>query len=379
MLKHEWIRVALGMYVVAFGANLFAPMVITYQRFTGLNSLQTTFLFGIYAAGLIVALFVGGPLSDTHGRRAIIRPALACTALGSAILLSGHTGTFPLLLLGRLTIGVAVGLAMSSGAAWMKELSPTVAVGAQRSSLALTLGFASAPLVSGLLAQFAPHPTVTPYVAHLALAAGIIPLTWGAPARPPEGRQRAWLPRSLLTKKFLPVTLYGPWVFGCASTAFGFLPIMLTQHTTMPIAVAGFIAMLTMGAGAVTQPFAVRFSATVGMAAAVAGMALAFVIVHNAEHPWALWLLPIDAIIMGFAYGTNMVNGLAETQHLAPAHELGAATGVFYTIIYLGFFAPFILSFLSPRVGNDTTFAFGIVAATITMLLTAYFHRAKRG
>ncbi|QPK78537.1 MFS transporter [Corynebacterium lizhenjunii] len=377
MLTQEWFKVALGMYLVAFGANLFAPMVLTYQIHAGLGELSTTFLFGVYAVGLIVALFIGGPASDARGRRAIIRPALLCTAAGSVILLAGYAGNLAALLIGRLTIGVAVGLAMSAGAAWMKELSPTVGIGARRSSLALTLGFATAPLFSGLMAQFLPGPTLAPYAAHLALALVIIPLTWNAPARPPQGGQRAWFPRSLLTARFLPVACYAPWVFGAASTSFAFLPGMVRQHTSAPIAVAGCIALLTMGTGAVVQRWALNWSAAFGMVAGAVGMGIGLIIVLNREHAWSIYLLPLSAIVLGVCYGTNMVIGLAQTQALAPPHELGAATGVFYTLTYLGFFAPFILSAAGPIVGYSTTFVVGIVAALLTMLFAAYSQRGN--
>ncbi|APT92195.1 MFS transporter [Corynebacterium phocae] len=391
MLKQDWFRVALGMYVVAFGANLFAPMILAYQRFTGLTALHTTFLFGFYAVGLTVALFIGGPLSDIYGRRTIIRPALLCTAAGSLLFLSGYSGNFTVLLTARLIVGVAVGLTMAAGAAWMKELSPSVAVGAQRSSVALTLGFATAPLIAGLLSQFLPLPTIAPYVVHLALTVLVIPLAWMAPASPPRAlsralpqdsskpARRAWLPRCLATPKFIPVLAYAPWVFGSVTTAFGFLPLLVKDHTSFPIAVAGTLAFLTMGTGALVQRIARSWSAVVGLFAAAVGMGLAFVIAVNREHAWVLWLLPVAAVVLGFSYGVNMVNGLAETQALAPAAELGAATGVFYTLTYVGFFAPFLLSFVGPRMGYGATFAFGMVAAFLAMVLVTFSYRGNRG
>ncbi|MDK6491992.1 MFS transporter, partial [Escherichia coli] len=93
------------------------------QTTTSLGVLQTTFLFGIYALGIMVALFIGGPLSDSLGRRAIMRPAVLTTTAGSLVFLTGAGGAFLPWLIGRLCAGVAVGLAMSSGAAWIKELS----------------------------------------------------------------------------------------------------------------------------------------------------------------------------------------------------------------------------------------------------------------
>ena len=98
-MTRDWIRVALGMFAVAFGANLFAPLLPAYRIVDALNQSQVTFLFAIYVAGLIPALLICGPLSDRLGRRAIIRPALITSALGSGVLLTGVWFHFPSLLI----------------------------------------------------------------------------------------------------------------------------------------------------------------------------------------------------------------------------------------------------------------------------------------
>ena len=229
MVSQKWFRVVLGMFLVACGANLFAPMVVVYQTTTSLGVLQTTFLFGIYALGIMVALFIGGPLSDSLGRRAIMRPAVLTTTVGSLVFLSGAGGAFLPLLIGRLCAGAAVGLAMSSGAAWIKELSTHLSVGAKRSSIALSAGFASAPGVAGIAAEFLPWPTVVPYLLHIGLALIVVPLVWTVPeprSTQSASRRHSFVPTSLITPRYLPVVAYAPWVFGSATTAFVFLSLI---------------------------------------------------------------------------------------------------------------------------------------------------------
>ncbi|GAA1473263.1 MFS transporter [Corynebacterium aurimucosum] len=371
MVSQKWFRVALGMFLVACGANLFAPMVVVYQVTTELGVLQTTFLFGIYALGIMVALFIGGPLSDSLGRRAIMRPAVLITTAGSLVFLSGAGGAFLPLLLGRLCAGAAVGLAMSSGAAWIKELSTHLSVGAKRSSIALSAGFASAPGVAGTAAEFLPWPTVLPYLLHIGLALVVVPLVWTVPeqkAVQTASSRRSLIPTSLLSPRYLPVVAYAPWVFGSATTAFVFLPSQLSEHLRHPILIAGLCALLTMGSGVVIQQLAgcIRVTAFHGMVLAAIGMALCLVILAAAEHNWAVFLLPLAAIIMGSSYGIGMLSGLAETQAIAHPAELGAATGVFYSLTYLGFFAPFILSLLGPVTGYSTAFIIGLAVAALT-------------
>lgn len=384
MVSQKWFRVALGMFLVACGANLFAPMVVVYQTTTSLGVLQTTFLFGIYALGIMVALFIGGPLSDSLGRRAIMRPAVLTTTAGSLVFLSGAGGAFLPLLIGRLCAGAAVGLAMSSGAAWIKELSTHLSVGAKRSSIALSAGFASAPGVAGIAAEFLPWPTVVPYLLHIGLALIVVPLVWTVPE--PRSTQSAssrhsFVPTSLITPRYLPVVAYAPWVFGSATTAFVFLPAQLSEHLHHPVLVAGLCALLTMGSGVVIQQLAGRIRVTSfhGMALAAVGMALCLAVLAAAHHGWAVFLLPIAAIIMGSSYGIGMLSGLAETQAIADAEELGAATGVFYSLTYLGFFAPFILSLLGPAVGYSTAFVIGLTVAVATAVALRLHVRGNRG
>lgn len=384
MVSQKWFRVALGMFLVACGANLFAPMVVVYQLTTNLGVLQTTFLFGIYALGIMVALFIGGPLSDSLGRRAIMRPAVLTTTVGSLVFLSGAGGAFLPLLIGRLCAGAAVGLAMSSGAAWIKELSTHLSVGAKRSSIALSAGFASAPGVAGIAAEFLPWPTVVPYLLHIGLALIVVPLVWTVPeprSTQSASRRRSFVPTSLITPHYLPVVAYAPWVFGSATTAFVFLPAQLSEHLRHPVLVAGLCALLTMGSGVVIQQLAGRIRVTSfhGMALAAVGMALCLAVLAAAHHGWAVFLLPIAAIIMGSSYGIGMLSGLAETQAIADAEELGAATGVFYSLTYLGFFAPFILSLLGPAVGYSTAFVIGLTVAVATAVALRLHVRGNRG
>ena len=73
------------------------------------------------------------------------------------------------------------------------------------------------------------------------------------------------------------------------------------------------------------------------------------------------------AVLLGAAYGIMMVSGLREVRRIAPARELGAATAVFYSLTYVGFFAPLALSYLGPAVGYPTMFAIGALIAAASI------------
>lgn len=369
-----WLRVGLGMFTVAFGANLFAPLLPAYRAHAGLSQSQVTFLLAVYVVGLMPALLVGGPLSDTRGRRAMMRPALLLSGLGSVVLAFGATGSFAALSAGRLIAGAATGLVMAAGAAWLQELSTGPSyLGARRATVALSLGFAGGPLMAGLIAEFLPRPDLLPYLVHLGLLLLILPLVWGTPgggART-DGRRRRMFSRSVLSAHFLwTVAAWAPWGFGVVSTVIATLTELVDAHLTFPVAFTGIVAAVTLGTGVLIQPVATRFGsdlvppAVLGLGLVVAGM---LVSVAVAATRWP-WLVFAAAVLLGAAYGVMMVSGLREVQMTAPAEELGAATAVFYSLTYVGFFAPFAMSFLGPAVGYHTLFIVGALIAAASIV-----------
>ncbi len=380
MLRSDWLRVGLGMFVIAFGANLFAPLLPAYRLTTGLSDPQVTFLLAIYVAGLVPALLTGGPLSDIHGRRALIRPALLLTGLGSVVL-TLSAGSVAVLSLGRFIVGAATGLVMAAGAAWLKELSAGGA-GARRATVALSAGFGLGPLISGLIAEFLPRPDLLPYLVHLLLLALIAPLVWTTRSPMPGASRRAWFSRSVLSARFLwAVAAWAPWVFGTATTAFATLTSIVMEQVEYPVAFTGLIAAVAMGTGTLIQPVVTRLGegvvppAVLGLGLTVAGMFVSVAVVETGSP----WLVPPAAVLLGGAYGVMMVSGLREVQLLAPPAELGAATAVFYSLTYVGFFAPFLLSFLGPLIGYTICFLIGagVAAGSIPPVVWAA-GRARR-
>ncbi|ASE56341.1 MFS transporter permease [Corynebacterium sp. HMSC055G02] len=373
-MARDWIRVALGMFAVAFGANLFAPLLPAYRITDALNQSQVTFLFAIYVAGLIPALLICGPLSDRLGRRAIIRPALITSAAGSVVLLTGVWFHFPSLLIGRLVVGISMGMVMAAGASWIKEIAPVAPqISARRATVALSAGFSLGPLASGLVAEFAPRPDVIPYLVHLALLLGITPLTWnasgGLPTSAHSDTPQRFFSSATLSPRFLwAVAAWAPWVFGAACTSFVVLPTI--AESSYPIAFAGLIACITMGTGVLVQPLVTRISSSSFIPPAIFGLGLTTVgmllslIVALTQNVWSVFPA---ALTLGAAYGVMMVSGLREVQIIAPPAELGAATAIYYSLTYVGFFAPFVISFAAPKFGFVPVFVFGAIIAMVSM------------
>ncbi|MCX5746496.1 MAG: MFS transporter [Proteobacteria bacterium] len=350
-----WRRVALLLFVVGWGANHFGALLLVYGVRLALDPAALALLFGIYALGLIPGLLLSGPLSDRHGRRALVLPAAAAALVASALLGAGGS-SFVALLLGRLGYGLAAGGVMSAGAVWMLELSAAAGagVGARRATIALSAGFGLGPLFSGLLAQFAPAPTILPFVGHVAALVVALVVAAGAPQAPPRTTsiarvpflQRIGLDRANRRGFVTGVLPMAPFVFVFPAIAFAVIPEILGSHALgrAPIAYTGLIGCVTLVSGALAQPLTLRFAPTtgarVGLVIGASGAAIgALAIVSNEPA-----LLLVTAATLGVGYGVCMTSGLRQVELLASPETRGGLVGLYYVVTYLGFATPYLLA-----------------------------------
>jgi MFS family permease len=346
-VTRSWQAPALALFAVGWGANQFAALLPVYRVEDGASAAEVTLLFGAYAAGLIPTLLLVAPVSDRLGRRRVLRPVLVLSFVATVVLLVGGHSLL-LLLLGRLLAGIASGAAFAPGTAWVKELSQGPAgTGARRAAVALSAGFGTGPLVTGLMAQWLPHPTLLPYVPHLVLTVLVALVAWDAPepVRPHHdgveqeaGRVAAALRSPAFVRRVL---LTAPWVFGCATLAFATVP----EVAAVPgpgVAVGGALVALTLWTGVLVQPLGRRLApaATVllGIAAGVTGFLVATL---ASVTGWGA-LTVLAAVGLGAAYGWILVAGLATVEEVAEPADLATVTTVFYSLTYLGFAAPYL-------------------------------------
>ncbi|PJJ63859.1 MFS transporter [Compostimonas suwonensis] len=373
-----WVRVAPTVFVLAWGGNHFTPLLHLYENLDHYSPWQANLLLGMYVFGLIPALLIAAAISDQHGRKPVLIAGLIAGVAGSALLALG-LHDFVLLCAGRALAGVGVGVAMSVGTSWIKELSTPpfdpaspAGAGARRPSLTLTLGFGIGAAVTGLLAQWAPAPGQVPYLVHMVL--GVLcfaPLLRAPETLGPEKRATGPWWRDLrvpavgharFTGLVIPAA---PWVFAAAGVAYAIMPAIaapkLGEWTTL---YATMLTVLTLGSGALVQPFVARIDTrtrgralAIGLALMTLGMALAVIASIIAEPAFALAV----AIVLGLAYGIAVVAGLAHVQAIATDRDLAGLTGVYYSLAYSGFLLPTLLAALLPI----TPYAISLAAVTL--------------
>jgi MFS family permease len=120
-------RYGFGFWAVAFAfATVMAfttaptPLWSLYAQRDRFSSLTVTIVFAVYALAVALSLFLVGHLSDWHGRRRVLIPAIALEILAGVIFLAWSS--LPGLLLARVSSGLGIGAVTATAMAWLSEL-----------------------------------------------------------------------------------------------------------------------------------------------------------------------------------------------------------------------------------------------------------------
>ena len=378
-----WLLVAPTVFLLAWGGNHFTPLLHMYEFLGGYAPWQANLLLGMYVFGLIPGLLVAAAVSDQHGRRPTAALGLGASMLGS-VLLGAGLHSFALLCVGRVLAGVGVGVTMSVGSSWIKELSSPPfertesSLGARRSSMTLTLGFALGAGVTGSLAQWGPWPDALPYGVHLALClVAAIGLVLAPESLPKERRAVGPWIRDLAVpvaghRTFLRIVVpAAPWVFAAAGVAYAVVPTVVEDSLGAPATLyATVLTVVTLGVGAAAQAFVPVIDRVtrgrgliVGLGGMTLGMGLA-ALTAELRHPGVAFAV---AAVLGTSYGICVVSGLIIVQSIATPGDLAGLTGVYYSLTYVGFLLPTVLAVLAPQVPYVVSLA--VVAGVCVLCL----------
>ncbi|WBL19141.1 MFS transporter [Citricoccus sp. NR2] len=389
--ERAWLPVAAAMMAVAWGGNEFTPLLVMYRDVSGFTEFTVYGLLAAYVVGIVPALLIGGPLSTAWGRRMVMLPAAPVSFLGSTVLALSPDSA-PLLAVGRVLCGAALGMVMAVGSTWVKELcdragtDPTA--GARRAALSLTGGFLLGAGVAAALAQWAPGPTYLAYVVHLVLTVAAGCWLFTVPETRPRrselsGRQLVRLfaiPSARHPRFLLVVVPAAPWVFSCAGAAYAVLPMFLSDAAgDLPIAFSGMMTVVTLGCGVGIQTLGRRIDTPRSSRATVVGLSIAAtgtLLGAGAASTHQLALGLVAAAVLGAGYGLTLVAGLSEVQRIATPDDLAGLTAVYYSLTYLGFFVPMVLAALSAYLSYAVLFAIGTGIALACLIIVACAWRA---
>lgn len=391
--SYSWVRVAAATFAIAWGGNEFTPLLGMYRRTDGFSAVEVDILLFAYVIGIVPAMLIAGPLSNRTGRRPFMLAAPLLAAAGSLVLGCGD-GSVPVLMVGRILSGVALGIAMVVGGTWIDELSSPpwgVGAGARRAGMSLTAGFGAGAGTAGVLAQWMPWPTTVPYAVQIVLSLLVFVALLAAPETRAAQADRSALSDLKITgaghPRFLVVVLpLAPWVFGAASSAYAVMPaLMVDRSGGTPIAFSALLCAVALACGFAIQPLGQRIDSPTSPRAVIVtfltlivGMAVA----AWAAHSLTIGLAVLAAALLGCGYGLALVAGLLELQRIAAPDDLAGMTAVFYCISYLGFAIPTLLAVLSQMFPGLLTyqlmFAAGAIAATLCICIVVMGSRQLR-
>lgn len=346
---------------MGWAANHFAALIPAISDHQHLTVAALDTMFGIYALGLLPGLLLGGRASDAFGRPSVALAGAGTALAGTVTMLLSQQSEA--LLVGRLVVGLGVGLAVSSGTAWASDLKGPA--GAAMAGTVLIAGFALGPFASGLIASAGQSGIPLSFgiaaaliaVAMIAAAVSLQRATASAPARSDSENAGGHSTRRALSWA-MPLA---PWVFVSATLAFVTIPTRVHTGLAAPLA-AGMAALITNGASGISQVVARarRWGPQTGtVGALLAGFGYIVVAVTPTDMPLGLAVSVV--VLLGCASGLCLREGLIDLEAAAPQRIRGTLTGAFYSVTYLGFALPLLLTMLGP--GRVATMIFVTLAA----------------
>jgi predicted MFS family arabinose efflux permease len=321
-----------------------AAPALTYRLYADewhLNHATTTAIFAIYPI-VVVAVLVGfGDVSDFIGRRAAMLLGLAASLAGA--LLFAVAPSVSWLFIGRMFMGVGVGLTAGPSTAAMIEFAP-----AGRSRLASSIttgaqatGFASALLIGGALVEYAPFPTRLTFWMLLAVLVVLFAATWFLPAHTtgkPSGR---WRPRTPSIPPNLRRTFAVSSIAVMTAYTHGALLLSLGAQVAHDLvgstnafingAALSLFPILLGVTGIVAKPLPVRWAITLGAIASAIGMGIFALAV--AQHGLPIFLLATAT--SGAGYSLLVLGGLELINSAAPADHRAGVLSALFLLAYL--------------------------------------------
>ena len=327
--------------VLLTGTNLATPLYATYEHVFRLSPLDVTLLVAVYAAAVVVALLICGPLSDTAGYRPVLVAGLAAAACGAA-LLAAATGP-GWLLAGRAVQGLAVGTCSGALTAGLVLTEPH-GRRARASFLAATATTAACgfgPVLAGALAQYAPAPRTLSYLVEIGLlvpAAGAAALLPGSLGR--TGQR--WRPRWPSLPAPVRAAFLAPAVVSLLAWAVAYVVLALVpsyaaaalggSNLLVDGAAAGsllLVAALAQAACRSWDPARAQQAGLLGLTAGLLGLIAAGL-------AGSVALLFGAMAVAGAGQGLAFMGGIRRINEIAPAAARAGTVAMFYVVTYAG-------------------------------------------
>ena len=374
--------VALVLTATMMGTTLPTPLYVIYQARWHFSAAMVTVTFAVYAGGVLTALLLAGRVSDQAGRRPVLGVALGASALSTVVFILAPD--LVALIAARIVSGLSAGLMTGTATATLTELIPA----GRRASLVATAanmcGLGLGPLVAGLFAQYAPHPTTLVFEVYLAVlaAAGLclflVPETVSPRRRPALRLAGLTLPEqgrgefaAAAAAGFAAFALLGLF----AALAPTFLGSVLHQNSH---AVQGGVVFLLLAVGTITQVLLFRLPSRRVVLAGLGLFLAALALIVASLAQAALTLFLAGTVVGGVAVGAVFLGSLATANRLAPAERRGQVISGYFAACYCGLIVPVVgVGVASGFIGDfPAVLALSILLAILCVFSFASIRRA---
>jgi MFS family permease len=368
------------------GSSAPTPLYGVYMAEWGLTPLMITVIFGIYALAVLVALLVGGRLSDHLGRRPVLLVATLAQAVTMFVYMTATSVTG--LLVARVLQGLTTGAALGAIGAGMIDLDK--ARGTVANAVAPPFGTATGAIVAGVLVQFLPFPTHLVYVVFgLVFILQSLGLVFMTDSIAPRGGVLASLKPKLALPHATrePLLLATPVLIAVWAVA-GFYgaisPLlvkgMLGVNTPLIGGLALFVVATFGGLSVlVLQHRGAKEMMMVGAASLILGIALAAISVSEAS----IALFFVGSVIAGVGFGAGFQGAVRTVVPFAAPHERAGVLSIIFIISYIAMGVPAVAAgWMIARHGNIVAtaqlFAAVIMALAGTALLASVLRAATQ-
>jgi MFS family permease len=361
------------LFLITLAVNVSMPLFRPYAAAAGFTNGQTALVLAVYILGMLPCYIFLGGISDVVGRKPVLLVSLLF-ALAADVLITAYPTVYTLGFC-RLFQGIALGLSMGTGTAYLAEYlhpDPHAPIrAANAASLSTAYGFSGGAFLTtvALLFFFTLRP-VTNYLVIALTLAGLV-AAFSLPAHKPIGGKILRLP--YFPEGSLPINLS---IAICWATGGIIIAVLPSQLATFGYTVyAGFCLVLVNWTGAFLQPWIRRnfhpaTSLRIGFGLMPLGMGL---VVLGSYSNTILIILAGSAIIGSSAYGFSYQGGLALISQLGGAQRARAVAGYMFTG-YIGFGIPAIgVGYLADTIGlvnGLLVFEVAVVALSLYLYLT---------
>lgn len=359
-----------ALLVFTMGTSIITPLLPLYASQFHLSNGTLTLLFATYTATVVPTMLVAGSASDRLGRKRVLLPAML--VLTCASLLFIFTESVPMLFVGRVLQGLAVGMFLGVGTAFVVDhaIPAKRALAAMAAGAFFRLGFGLGPGMAGLVAQYWGDPIHRPYEVHLVLlAVGIgcvILASETVPRRQYSFEIRVGVPKGQM-RGF--AGFMAPAAFTMSlmeGTVLSIVPLYLYDTLgERNVAIAGLCGFLVLGLGGmtplVTRNVAPRMAVMIGLGvSAVVTWLIAIAAVGGSA-----LLVVVAAGIIGFVNGMILQGATVICSTVVPLQERGKLLSSLYMCAYAGTIPAVGLGYLSLSIGLTATLVVFSIAACV--------------